>query len=130
MSIDGASDPVVRLGIFHRQQPHDHIRPQRNSHLWPTPRHHDRLINSETMSQHGCYLGWHRTESNGLPAASRSSLPCDPKKPPRSDVCNYWVFGGAPGSTAATPSGLILNAKKVNGSLPGFPHWWTRLNGS
>ena len=68
MAIDGASDPVVRLAIFYRQQPQDHIRPQRNSHLWPTPRHHDGLTNSETMSRHGGYLGWHRTENNGSPA--------------------------------------------------------------
>ena len=65
MAIDGASDPVVRLAIFHWQQPHDHIRPQRNTHLWPTPRHHDRLTNSEPMSRHGGYLGWHRIENNG-----------------------------------------------------------------
>ena len=53
MAINGASDPVVRLAIFHRQEPHDHVRPQRNAHLWPTPRHHDRLTNSEPMSGHG-----------------------------------------------------------------------------
>ena len=35
MAIDGASDPVVRLAIFHRQQPHDHIRPQRNTPCGP-----------------------------------------------------------------------------------------------
>jgi hypothetical protein len=75
MAINGASDPIVRLAIFHRQQPHDHIRPQRNTHLWPTPRHHDRLTNSEAMSRHGGYLGWHRTENNGPlaePVGSRS----------------------------------------------------------
>ena len=48
--------------------PHDYIRPQWNSHLWPSPRHHDRLTNSETMSRHGGYWGWHRTENNGSPA--------------------------------------------------------------
>jgi hypothetical protein len=31
-------------------------------------------------------------------------------------------FCGTPGSTAATPSGLMLNARNVNGSLPGLPH--------
>src|SRR4051812_2675818 len=35
----------------------------------------------------------------------------------------YCVFEGAPGSTAATPSGLMLKARKVKGSPPGFPHW-------
>ncbi len=44
--------------------------------------------------------------------------------------CSYSLFAGAPGSTAATPSGLMLKAKNVNGSLPGFPHWCTRPNGS
>ena len=73
MAIDGAFDPVVRLAIFHRQQPHDDIRPQRNTHLWPTPRHHDRLTNSEPMSRHGGYLGWHRTKNNG--AAGYASEP-------------------------------------------------------
>ena len=73
MAIDGASDPVVRLAIFDRQQPHDHIRPQRNTHLWPTPRHHDRLTNSEPMSRHGGYLGWHRTENNGAAGTGRAS---------------------------------------------------------
>ena len=28
MAIGGTSDPVVRLPILRRQQPHDHIRPQ------------------------------------------------------------------------------------------------------
>jgi hypothetical protein len=45
MAIDGASDPVVRLAIFHRQQPYDDVRPQREGSLWPTPWHHDRLTN-------------------------------------------------------------------------------------
>jgi hypothetical protein len=45
-------------------------------------------------------------------------------------ILAYGVLAGAPGSTAAMPSGLMLKAKKVNGSLPGFPHWWTRSNGS
>ena len=40
----------------------------------------------------------------------------------------YWAFAGAPGSTSPTPSGLMLKAKKVNGSLAGFPHWCTRSN--
>ena len=43
---------------------------------------------------------------------------------------SYWLFAGAPGSTAATPSGLMLKAKNVSGSLPGFPHWCTRPYGS
>ena len=42
----------------------------------------------------------------------------------------YCFFAGAPGSTAATPSGLMLKAKNINGSLPGFPHWCTRAYGS
>jgi hypothetical protein len=42
----------------------------------------------------------------------------------------YWFLAGAPGSTAAMPSGLMLKAKKINGSLPGFPHWCTRAYGS
>ena len=65
MPIGGASDPVVRLAIFDRQQPHDHVRPSGIPHLWPTPRHHDRLTNPEAMSRHGGHLGWHRTENNG-----------------------------------------------------------------
>src|SRR5260370_3898438 len=43
---------------------------------------------------------------------------------------SYCFFAGAPGSTAATPSGLMLEAKNINGSLPGFPHWCTRAYGS
>ena len=43
---------------------------------------------------------------------------------------SYCLFAGAPGSTAATPSGLMLKAKNINGSLPGFPHWCTRAYGS
>jgi hypothetical protein len=43
---------------------------------------------------------------------------------------SYWFFAGAPGSTAATPSGLMLKAKNINGSLPRFPHWCTRPYGS
>ena len=43
---------------------------------------------------------------------------------------SYLTFAGAPGSTAPTPSGLMLKAKNVNGSLPGFPHWCTSPNGS
>jgi hypothetical protein len=43
---------------------------------------------------------------------------------------SYWALAGAPGSTAATPSGLMLKAKNINGSLPGFPHWCTRPYGS
>jgi hypothetical protein len=42
----------------------------------------------------------------------------------------YCGFAGAPGSTAATPSGLMLKARKVIGSPPGFPHWCTSPNGS
>jgi hypothetical protein len=33
-----------------------------------------------------------------------------------------YCFAGAPGSTATTPSGLMLKARNINGSLPGFPH--------
>jgi hypothetical protein len=43
---------------------------------------------------------------------------------------SYGFFAGAPGSTAAIPSGLMLKAKNINGSLPGFPHWCTRAYGS
>jgi hypothetical protein len=43
---------------------------------------------------------------------------------------SYCFLAGAPGSTAATPSGLMLKAKNINGSLPGFPHWCTRAYGS
>ena len=43
---------------------------------------------------------------------------------------SYCFIAGAPGSTAATPSGLMLKAKNINGSLPGFPHWCTRAYGS
>ena len=39
-------------------------------------------------------------------------------------------LAGAPASTAATPSGLMLKAKNINGSLPGFPHWCTKPYGS
>jgi hypothetical protein len=47
-----------------------------------------------------------------------------------SPAVSYWLFAGAPGSTAATPSGLMLKAKNINGSSPGFPHWCTRAYGS
>ena len=43
---------------------------------------------------------------------------------------SYRFFSGVLGSTAATPSGLMLKAKNINGSLPGFPHWCTRAYGS
>jgi hypothetical protein len=43
-------------------------------------------------------------------------------KVPKAHGVPYCILGVAPGSTAATPSGLILNAKNVSGSLPGFPH--------
>jgi hypothetical protein len=43
---------------------------------------------------------------------------------------SYCFFSGVLGSTAATPSGLMLKAKNINGSLPGFPHWCTRAYGS
>jgi RNA-directed DNA polymerase len=39
-------------------------------------------------------------------------------------------FTGAPGTTAATPSGLMLKARNVKGASPGLPHWCTRPNGS
>ena len=38
------------------------------------------------------------------------------------ELTPYWLFAGAPGRTAATPSGLMLNARNVNGASPGFPH--------
>jgi hypothetical protein len=37
-------------------------------------------------------------------------------------VLAYCAFAGASGRTAATPSGLMLKAKKVKGSPLGFPH--------
>jgi hypothetical protein len=37
-------------------------------------------------------------------------------------VLDYCAFAGALGRTAATPSGLMLKARKINGSPPGFPH--------
>src|ERR1700694_5639837 len=43
---------------------------------------------------------------------------------------SYWFFAGAPGSTAATPSGLMLKARNISGSSPGVPHWGTRAYGS
>ena len=42
----------------------------------------------------------------------------------------YLGFAGLPATTAGTPSGLMLKAKNVKGSSPGFPHWCTRPNGS
>ena len=33
-----------------------------------------------------------------------------------------YGLAGASGTTAGTPSGLMLKARKVNGSLPGLPH--------
>lgn len=41
-----------------------------------------------------------------------------------------YGLGGVSETTAGTPSGLMLKARKVNGSLPGLPHWWTRPKGS
>jgi len=49
---------------------------------------------------------------------------------PAAAAVSYCFIAGAPGSTAATPSGLMLKAKNINGSLPGFPHWCTRAYGS
>jgi hypothetical protein len=37
-------------------------------------------------------------------------------------VLDYCAFAGVSGRTAATPFGLMLKAKKVKGSPPGFPH--------
>ncbi len=37
-----------------------------------------------------------------------------------SPAVSYCFFAGAPESTAATPAGLMLKARKINGSLPGF----------
>jgi len=37
-------------------------------------------------------------------------------------VLDYCALAGASGRTAATPSGLMLKARKVNGPPPGFPH--------
>jgi hypothetical protein len=43
-------------------------------------------------------------------------------EPADATVLAYCAFAGASGRTAATPSGLMLKARKVHGSLPGFPH--------
>lgn len=68
---------------------------------------------------------------NGIFAAGdrRPNVPTPPQGLPGVAV-RYCFFAGAPGSTAATPSGLMLKAKNINGSLPGFPHWCTRAYGS
>src|SRR5262249_42177568 len=58
---------------------------------------------------------------------SNSPIDVGSNDPP--SVSNFF-FAGAPGSTAATPSGLMLKAKKINGSSPGLPHWCTRAYGS
>jgi hypothetical protein len=42
----------------------------------------------------------------------------------------HYGLVGVSGTTAGTPSGLMLKARKVRGSLPGLPHWWTRPEGS
>ena len=39
-----------------------------------------------------------------------------------SSLAHYGLVGVS-GTTAGTPSGLMLKARKVNGSLPGLPHW-------
>src|SRR3954447_345164 len=62
-----------------------------------------------------------------FPEIVESNGPLKAVGPP---AVSYWLFAGAPGSTAATPSGLMLKARNVNGSLPGFPHWCTRAYGS
>ena len=42
----------------------------------------------------------------------------------------HYGLVGVSGTTAGMPSGLMLKARKVRGSLPGLPHWWTRPEGS
>jgi hypothetical protein len=65
----------------------------------------------------GC-IGWNEKCDDG------SGWPDRRKSDVRTKVWlrPYCVFEGAPGSTAAMPSGLMLKAKKVNNSLLGFPH--------
>jgi len=48
---------------------------------------------------------------------------------PGSSLARYGLVGVSR-TTAGTPSGLMLKARKVNGSLPGLPHWCTRPKGS
>jgi len=85
--------------------------------------------------------GFHRHVKLGGSPASRESGYCGPRHAQLSQgrlglglvaprifqegraAVSYRLFSGAPGSTAATPSGLMLKARKVKGSLPGFPHW-------
>ena len=64
----------------------------------------------------------------GASAGDRHALSLDIGRPDK--PVDYLAFAGSPGSTAATPSGFMLNAKNVNGASPAFPHWWTRPNGS
>ena len=56
---------------------------------------------------------------------SRSTKVAEPGSVPDRSLARYGS-----GTTAGTPSGLMLKARKVNGSLPGLPHWWTRPKGS
>ncbi len=67
--------------------------------------------------------------SGELGPTGRAMSVTDPRPVDREALLNFgWC---ALEATAATPSGLMLNAKKVNGSLAGFPPlWWTRSNGS
>ena len=75
--------------------------------------------------------GWPKGPHEIAPGPMIAPAPMNERDcPTDSDVRNYCALAGASGSTAETPSGLMLNARKVNGSLPGLPHWWTRLNGS
>jgi hypothetical protein len=58
----------------------------------------------------------------GVDESSRAGVPAR-------SLARYGL-AGVSGTTAGTPSGLMLKARKVNGSLPGLPHWWTRPKGS
>ena len=60
---------------------------------------------------------------------SGSTKVAEPGSVPDRSLARYGL-AGVSGTTAGTPSGLMLKARKVNGSLPGLPHWWTRPKGS
>jgi hypothetical protein len=60
-------------------------------------------------------------------SAARATTDAHRPRPPTFAVC-YCDFGGAAGSTAATPSELMLKVRKVNRSE--FAYWCTRPNDS
>ena len=61
--------------------------------------------------------------------AVRSRRKLSSRSAPVRSLARYGL-AGVSGTTAGTPSGLMLKARKVNGSLPGLPHRWTRPKGS